>query len=389
MNIIFITPELPYPANSGGRIYTWERLKQLKHNNIYLFALKNRDEKVELDELNKICCKVNIYERKGRYFNSLLNLLKPYPVVSRFNSNMYRDINNLINEKKIDLIIIDIPEVILNCPFDNNIPKVLTQHNIEYKVFKNISQNSQNILKKIIYNIESIKMKKFEDKLYKSGIINAYTFISEDEMNEFQKIYTNTKSVCIPQGYDIKVKDVNKKDNKKIVFTGKMDYEPNVQAVKWFVKDIFPIIQAEVPQSKFYIVGKAPTEEVTKLSNKNIIVTGEVKDVQSYLQDANLCVIPLLSGGGVKIKLFEAIGNGNIVVSTSKGIEGTKFKNMEHLIVEDNNVKFAEKCIDILNNKLEYEHLVREGMKLIINKYSWDAIGEKYNQFINEIVNIK
>lgn len=232
-------------------------------------------------------------------------------------------------------------------------------------------------------------MKKFEDKLYKSGIINAYTFISEDEMNEFQKIYTNTKSVCIPQGYDIKVKDVNKKDNKKIVFTGKMDYEPNVQAVKWFVKDIFPIIQAEVPQSKFYIVGKAPTEEVTKLSNKNIIVTGEVKDVQSYLQDANLCVIPLLSGGGVKIKLFEAIGNGNIVVSTSKGIEGTKFKNMEHLIVEDNNVKFAEKCIDILNNKLEYEHLVREGMKLIINKYSWDAIGEKYNQFINEIVNIK
>lgn len=100
MNIIFITPELPYPANSGGRIYTWERLKQLKHNNIYLFALKNRDEKVELDELNKICCKVNIYERKGRYFNSLLNLLKPYPVVSRFNSNMYRDINNLINEKK-------------------------------------------------------------------------------------------------------------------------------------------------------------------------------------------------------------------------------------------------------------------------------------------------
>jgi glycosyltransferase involved in cell wall biosynthesis len=390
--------ELPYPANSGGRIYTWERLKQLKKydNKIFLFSIKDKDEFVNYAELRKVCFNINMYNRPNKYINGLTNLFKPYSVISRYDKNMHNDIRNLIKKNEIDLIIIDIPEMLLNCPVNNNIPKVLTQHNIEYKVFQNIAKNSKNIIKKVIFKFEYIKMKKFENKIYSSNFLDGYTFISQNDMAEFKTSYPNNNCICIPQGYEIKKGNnklsetniMNTQKQKVIVFTGKMDYEPNAQAVKWFCNDIFPIIKESIRNIKFYIVGKNPKKEVLNLATQDIIVTGEVKDTKEYIQMADLFVIPLLSGGGVKIKLFEALGNGKVVVTTDKGVEGTKFLNNIHLFIANNSIEFANKCIYVLddNNTSIKNELIHNSVKLIEDEYLWKGIGNVYNNYLNTIV---
>lgn len=389
MNIIFISAELPYPNNSGGRIYTWERLKQLKKNNneIFLFTLKENDEFIDYDNLNRVCHKVNVYERKSKFKKGLLNINKPYSVISRYNEKMYNDINKLIKDDIIDIIIIDIPEVLLNCPMDNDIVKILTQHNIEYEVFRNIAKNSKNIIKKLIFYSEYIKMKKFETKFYNSKLINGYVFISEDDSIKFNEMFKIKHYVIISQGFDIKVSNSNQKQkNEKIIlFTGKMNYQPNVEAVKWFCTSIFPHIRQNINDVKFYIVGKQPTDEVKALATNDIIITGEVETVKPYFNMADLFVIPLKSGGGVKIKTFEALGNGLIVITTYKGIEGTLFEDGIHVILANDEEKFIESSVKILNNPDKYENLINNSLKLIRKNYSWDAIGKKYNDFLTGI----
>ncbi|WP_338432727.1 glycosyltransferase [Clostridium tyrobutyricum] len=393
MNIIFISAELPYPANSGGRIYTWERLKQLKknENNIYLYTLVEEDEFIDLNELNVVCTKVNTYKRDKSYIKSLINIKKPFSVISRFVDQMYYDIKEKINHDNVDLIIIDIPEMLMNCPFDNDICKVVTQHNIEYETFKSIAQNSNDILKKIIYYFEYIKMKKFEEGYYNNNLIQGCTFISNIEFKQFKSKFSNIHSICVPQGYDIENSIINNTEfinnniKNNIIFTGKMDYEPNIQAVNWFCKSILPLIKYKIPNAKFYIVGKNPTSEVRRLANDSVIVTGKVKSVKEYFNKSNLCVIPLKSGGGVKIKLFEALGNGKIVVTTSKGVEGTTFKNNIHVIIQDQADKFAEMCINILSHPENYNKMIDNAFNLMKNNYSWSSIGNYYNEFLKSL----
>lgn len=391
LNIIFISPELPYPTNSGGRIYTWERLKQLskKKNNIYLYALTEKDEFVDLDILSQVCTEVNVYDREKSYVKAILNISKPYSVISRFSKKMFYDIKNKIEQLNIDLIIIDMPEMLMNCPFNNNISKVITQHNIEYELFRSIYKNSKSYFRRIIYYFEYIKMKKFEEKFYNSDAIHGCTFISNKELRRFTNKFHNLKAICITQGYDINniynLKIINKNVKNNIIFTGKMDYEPNIQAVNWFCKDILPLIKNKINDVKFYIVGKNPTNQVKSLENNSVIVTGKVENMKEYFNKTNLSVIPLKSGGGVKIKLFEALGNGKIVVSTSKGIEGTNFKNNEHVLIRNRANEFAKACISALNYPENYCKMINDSLNLIKDNYSWDAIGERYNKFLNDL----
>ncbi|WP_146127630.1 glycosyltransferase, partial [Clostridium luticellarii] len=174
-----------------------------------------------------------------------------------------------------------------------------------------------------------------------------------------------------------------------IIFTGKMDYEPNIQAVKWFCKDILPLIKNKIQDVKFYIVGKDPTREVKKLKNNNVIVTGKVKDMKNYFNITNICVIPLLSGGGVKIKLFEALGNGKIVITTSKGVEGTIFVNNEHLMVRNHAGEFAQACIEALSNPEDYNNMISSTLNVIENNYCWNAIGSYYNEFLEKLSRVE
>lgn len=386
MNIIIITSEPPYPCNSGGRIYTWERIKILKEkkNNIYIYSIDDfeKDEKHILE----FCESIKFYKRNKSILKNILNIHKPYTAYSRLSKNMKSDIENDINNYNIDLIILDMPQLFLNLPKNVNVPIILTQHNIEYKTFFNISKSSKNIFKKIAFLFEGIKFKHFENSIYKKNYINTCTFISEKDKVFFEKNNYKIKCELIPLGYNFNEKNIKKLKKNRIVFTGKMDYQPNIDAVIWFVNNVFTLIEKEINEVEFYIVGKNPTRDVLKLAKKNVIVTGMVDDVNKYIDESALIVIPLLSGGGVKIKLLEALGRGNIVVTTKKGTEGTKFQNKKHVLIENNSELFANKCIDVLKNRENYVDLVKNSKKIIEEEYSWNSIAEKYNNILNNLV---
>lgn len=389
MNIIWITSELPFPANTGGKIVMFERIKYLSHKNkIFLFAfINNPKEKEFKNNLLKYCAEVKLYNKEKNIFKIIKCIINPYSVEIRSSKRLMYDLYSFIEDNAIDIINIDFPQVSKNILNIKNIPIVLNQHNIEYLSFKSIAQNENNILKKTIYYFEYLKMSLFEKCLYNKKIFSGITFVSSDDEKIFKKKYKFYNTQLIPVGVNINNLIVEKKiaDN-NFIFIGKMNYMPNIQAMKWFCDKIWPKIKSNLKNANLYIVGKDPTVDVIKLKSESIIVTGTVESVKPYLDIASVYIIPLQSGGGVKVKLLEALGSGQLVVTTSKGIEGTEFKHHKHVLVANDEQSFADACIDASTNRTKYHYLVENSKELILNKYLWQVICENYFNYLNNIL---
>ena len=393
MKILWITLESILPANSGGRLGVFKRMEQLsKTEDIYLFYPYDKENELEyVNELKKYCKEVHPYERNKNKKNAILNLFKyPYTVSSRNIKDMQRDIKKCIVDNKIDVINIDFPHMCVNVlDLDMNIPIILNEHNIEWKVYKTISKSQKNILKKLLYYIDSFRLKKYEKKILRKIDFSLITFVSSLDLENFEKDnkINKEKLALIPVGADlINVTETNTNECKNIIFVGKMSYGPNIEAATWFANNVFDNIKKEYKNVKFYIVGKEPTDGIIKLANEDIIVTGRVDSVEKYYDMADLVVIPLLNGGGVKVKLLEAISHNKNIVSTSTGIEGTIYSNGETIPFSNSADEFADLCIKSLKNTDEILKRREKAYKIFVDNYTWENIGKKYKEKIKKVV---
>lgn len=383
MKILFVSMELPYPDHSGASKYAWQKIRQLsKENEVFLVSFNETDETIKDIEYKKYIKEYYFFPRKKSILKIILQFFKPYSLTSRFNRKMHNKINEIIQLNNIDIIVLDSIHMYYNIKnLNRNIPVFLTQQNIEYKLFESISSKTDSLIKKNIYKIEAYKLKKLEEKLYKERKIKGYIFISNEDLREYESEIGKVNAVCIPPAIPEELTNSKKAiEEYSIVFTGKMNYEPNVTGVKWFVENVFSNILEAIPRAKFYIVGKNPTEEIMKYSCDKIIVTGEVESVGEYLEKAQVVVIPLLSGGGVKLKLFDAISAENIVITTQKGIEGTCLQDGYDLYVANEEKLFTKLCIDNLK-KPNYE-IAKHGKNTLQSNYGFDVLQKKLQEFL-------
>src|SRR5262249_34722231 len=127
----------------------------------------------------------------------------------------------------------------------------------------------------------------------------------------------------------------------QLLFTGSMNYWPNQEAVQYFTKDVLPLIRQAIPATTFHVVGTSPSDEVRRLACEHVVVHGAVPDMRPYFRDAELVVVPLLSGGGTRLKILEAAASGKAIVSTSLGAEGLEFCPGRDLIIGDSPAELA------------------------------------------------
>lgn len=398
MKILWITLESILPANSGGRFATFKRIERLsKTEDIYIFYPYDNNDEIKYEkELKKYCKGVYSYSRNENKKSALLNLFKyPYTISSRNIKNMQNDIKICIEKNKIDVIIVDYPHMFVNLlNIKTNIPIILNEYNIEWKIYKTISNSQKNILKKVAYFIDSFRLKKYENKIAKKFNIDTVTFVSSSDLEFFKNNYyynkQKTKLELVPIGADLieisKNKEKIENIQKNIIFVGKMSYGPNVEAVIWFVNNVFTKIHKQHDNVKFYIVGKDPTENVLNLASENVIVTGMVDSVEKYYDLADLVVIPLFNGGGVKVKLLEAISHNKKIVATTKGVEGTIYANGDIIPVSNNPKEFANLCIKSLMNDEEIIKRNEKAYKTFVENYTWENICENYKKIIENVV---
>lgn len=388
--MIWVSPECPYPANTGGRIVIMKRLEYLSQNNeIYFFSVIDNDEEYKYaSDLLKYCKEVHLYKRNK--YSALSKLIKaPFVCVSRWLSSMKHDIEECFENEKIDWVIVDFPQMLGNISEEifNSNKLVLNQHNIEYMTLQNLAESIGNPLRRILYSVEARRLYQFEKRCYRNSNIRLFTFVSIEDKAFFEKKFGKVNTLLVPVGAEVHGYEENKDNQNIISYFGKMSYPANAEAAIWFSYNVFPIIQKEIPESKFYIVGKDPSKHLLNLSesNSNIVVTGTVDTIEDYYKQTDLVVVPLNHGGGVKVKVLEALGHGKLVISTVKGIEGTIFRNQVELLTAESATDFAHICINTLQNFSCYERIRRCGYENIRKNFTWKVVVERFEQELNHL----
>jgi glycosyltransferase involved in cell wall biosynthesis len=160
-----------------------------------------------------------------------------------------------------------------------------------------------------------------------------------------------------------------------LVFTGKMDFRPNVDASLWLVEEILPRIRQAQPGATVVLVGQRPSPAVARLAAvPGVVITGRVEDVRPYIAGAQVYVAPLRMGSGTRLKLLEAMAMGAAIVSTRLGAEGLPVESGRHLLLADDAADFATAVIALLNDRTQGTALGREARRLVETEFDWRSI---------------
>ena len=396
MKLFWLTAEMPFPPNTGGRIGMFKRIEYFStRNEIYLFSIIDSEkERMYKDSMQAYCKEVRLYNRKKQKWGNFHKLLKgPYICVSRWLSEMQKDIDAVYETVQPDFVIVDFPQMLGN--ISDRVMKsgkvILNQHNIEYMALRNMSSLHKNILIRCASLIESYRLQWLEEQYYKRNLITLYTFVSIDDKTFFEEKYGLRNTLLVPVGTEACKLEKPFTSDFTISYMGKMEYPPNAEAAVWFAKNVYNRLKLQIPNLKYYIVGKNPLVDVCNLNklDKSIIVTGTVEDVKEYFAKSDLIVVPLFHGGGVKVKLLEALGYGKLVITTSKGIEGTSFQNNKELLVADNPDDFTRLCVDVYNNSERYSHIKETAFRRIKKEFTWQMIIKNFENELNNLLQYK
>jgi glycosyltransferase involved in cell wall biosynthesis len=174
--------------------------------------------------------------------------------------------------------------------------------------------------------------------------------------------------------------------NQALVFTGKMDYRPNIDAALWFAENILPQVRAATPDACFIIVGQQPAAALDVLSAQpDIVLTGRVPQVQPYLHSAAVYVAPLRMGSGTRLKLLEAMASGCAIVATSVAAAGLDDETRSSMIIADEPKPFADAILALLNDPAQRQRLGAQAQQVVRSRYDWAALAPRLVRVYEEL----
>ncbi|CQR46234.1 Glycosyl transferases group 1 [Paraliobacillus sp. PM-2] len=397
MNILVITPWLPYPVNDGGSIASMSSINclgKLGHN-VHLATFAEIDDS-SIDHhknklLSKACIKNVLIFRKEIKMNSKLLFKSLFSVnsilINRYYSKkVLNDIVVYCTKNNIDVVWVDQlwPTVYVK-KLKNILPNIkiiYREHNVESDLLRQKTKK-QGFFKKLFMHTQIPLVKKFEKELFN---YLDYTIVLSKEDRELLDIPIN-KSDVIPFGLDDNedpIGDFNTKPN--LVFVGSLEYIPNNQGIEWFLDEV--VSKFNFNEVKVYIIGKGANDKLKKKVEAfpNVKLLGFVDDLSSFLLKSNIFIVPLLSGSGIRLKVLEAMRKGIPTISTSKGVEGIQLLHFEDILIADTPELFSDHINLLLKNQTQRESLSKYSRQKFEMMYSNDVIAKRINSVLNELI---
>jgi glycosyltransferase involved in cell wall biosynthesis len=306
----------------------------------------------------------------------------PYSIVKYYTPAVRQRVRELLT-RPWDLIVCDflVPGGLM--PWRGAVPVVLFTHNFETEIWERQRRLATNPLLRWIYGEEARKTARVEKEY--AALADLVLTVSPRDTEAFQRLVPAAKVVTIPTGVDTEYfaprADITP-GPADLVFTGSMDWMPNQDAVTWAAGEILPRLWKEFPELKFWVVGRRPSPAIQALgqADPRIRITGSVEDIRPYLHQATLYVVPMRSGSGTRLKIFEAMAAGKAIVSTPVGAEGLPVTDGENICLAADADAMAIAIRRLLGAPAERDRLGRNARCLVEHHYGWEAVGAFFEQ---------
>lgn len=383
MKILYVTPYLPAPPDFGGARRVYELIRQAgqRHDTVTLsLAAPDDDPRAAEYELGRVVpirstSTARMPPDRQKRLLQLRSLVSTDSFQRRFyyNADLQRAIDRIISTEQIDIVQFEFSQMgVYSVPY--GVPTVLDIHNIEHHVLRQIARSSSGT-RRLFNELEYRKFQR-EEQRYWQQATHCLTTSKVDADRVRQT--TNNPVTVIPNGVDLSqfpLTPLASTDTLNLVFTGAMRYLPNAEGARFFIEDVLPLVRQRFPEARVSIVGADPPPELSALRQRpGVEITGTVDDIRPWIAGAGAVVVPLLSGGGTRLKILEAFASGRPVVSTTIGAAGLEIEHDRHLLLADTAAGFASALERLATEPGLRERLAEAAYALVRDRYQWTEI---------------
>jgi glycosyltransferase involved in cell wall biosynthesis len=388
------------PVDTGGKIRSYNILRRLAQNKdrdnqltllSYYGGKRDPDYEAALSQQFPHAQVVHTAATDSEGLEGVVDYLcklprlAPYSVSKFTHPTVRKLIADQLASGQFDVAVCDFLAPSLNFPQKLPLPCLLFQHNVESALWRRMATTESHPLRKLAYTLEAARMSRYERRTL--ARFHHIIAVSENDRQQMLEMDPSCEITVNPTGVDtqqFQVAPPSSAAPPRIVFTGSMDWEPNIDAMEYFCEQIWPRILADFPDALFQIVGRTPFARVQRLASKSVVVTGTVPSVSDYLRDATLVVVPLRIGGGTRLKIYEAMAMGKALVSTSIGAEGLTFENGRDLLLADDANSFADAILLLLRDA-QVRRRFEEAAVRLAAQFDWSVVAGQFAEVLQRM----
>jgi polysaccharide biosynthesis protein PslH len=381
LRILFIVHRVPYPPDKGDKIRSFNILSHLaeSHDVHCAFPIHAKNEYKYVEELRKIvngitAVRLSFFRQK---VNQIKNLFtgKSLSEGHFWSKKLKHEILSITAKQKFDAVFVYSSSMARYVDFLDVPVKIIDFCDLDSAKFNQYSGAVKFPLS-YIYKLEAKRLAQLEKRIIKD--FDKIMFITKQEKQLFDYGKFVDKIVLLGNGVSVDKSAFYEKNPVKLnkpalVFTGQMDYLPNIDAVIWFSKEVLPQCRKNNKNICFYIVDRNPASQVKKLHNpkEGVYVTGEVDEIQPYLKESAAFIAPMRIARGMQTKILEAMANGVPVVTSSASSAGIGAENNHHLLVADTKEEYINQISKLLKNGSLGQNLVHNANNLLRQEFNW------------------
>jgi len=408
MKILIITPYLPHPKSGhGGGTYLYHLLNNLsKRHHITLASFVDDRELALVNDLKQLPIDLHfVHRKKGRdknffstfkvFITRALRLIQsvllwePYYISKFKNHQMAELVAHLTSIERFDVVQIEYTQMGSYVKFIKHGKTVLHEHDVVYRPAYRAYKNSKSVIKKLSLFLEWCRCAAYEPKMTKQ--FDYLLTSSEQDQNLLRRITGIDNIDFVPFGVDVAkcIPDFSIRKSNSLLFVGSFSHRPNIDSAFWLLEEIFPQLQKKFPATILYIAGANPPEQLRALcaNVSNVKLLGFVDDIIPYFRECGIFIAPLRSGGGVKIKILQAMAQGIPIVTTKVGIEGIEAIYPNAVLVGNTSQEIVNHIGNLLSDTRFSSLLGLKGWEIMNKYYSWESIIAKHEILYNNICN--
>jgi glycosyltransferase involved in cell wall biosynthesis len=398
MKILQLCSRIPYPPNNGGSIAMLALTQCLceEGNAVFVLSVNTPKHHFELQNLPSDLLSMTQWSAMDidttiRFASAFINLFSSQSYhIQRFYSKEFENgLIALLQKENFDIIQM---ESLFVTPYISAIRKhskakvVYRAHNIEFKIWERMLEGMKAGIKKRYLNIQIKRLRKYEMNIINH--LDAIVSITPEDKKDFQEMGCNVPIHITPIGINLDEFSLAEHHNLYPVLfhLGSMNWLPNLEAVDWFLSNVWSDVHKKYPALKLYLGGRGMPERILKSNTPGLYIFDAVQDAKKWMNEKDIMIVPLLSGSGMRVKIIEGMALGKTIISTTIGAEGISYSSLKNILIADTSEDFIS-MIDLCIKDYDLcKSIGNNSKELVMRNHNNKTLGKELNQFYTDLI---